>query len=57
MRERIQAGLERSFRKHRIVFWHDPEARFREEFEHYVAHGRPIEGVTAHAIHGTVAHV
>lgn len=33
MRERIQAGLERSFRKHRIVFWHDPEARFREEFE------------------------
>jgi NADH-quinone oxidoreductase subunit F len=31
--------------------------RFREEFEHYVAHGRPIEGVTAHAIHGTVAHV
>jgi uncharacterized protein (TIGR02687 family) len=33
MRDRIQAGLERSFRKHRIVFWHDPEARFREEFE------------------------
>ena len=33
MRDRIQAGLERSFRKHRIVFWHDPEARFREEFD------------------------
>jgi len=33
MRERIQTGLERSFRKHRIVFWHDPETRFREEFE------------------------
>lgn len=33
MRNRIQAGLERSFRKHRIVFWHDPEARFREDFD------------------------
>lgn len=33
MRERIQAGLERSFRKHRIVFWHDPEGRFREDFD------------------------
>lgn len=33
MREKIQAGLERSFQKHRIVFWHDPEARFRGEFD------------------------
>lgn len=33
MRDRIQTGLERSFRKHRIVFWHDPETRFREEFD------------------------
>jgi uncharacterized protein (TIGR02687 family) len=33
MRERIQAGLERSFSKHRIVFWHDPETRFREDFD------------------------
>lgn len=33
MRDRIQAGLERSFRKHRIVFWHDPETRFREDFD------------------------
>lgn len=33
MRDRIQSGLERSFRKHRIVFWHDPETRFREDYE------------------------
>lgn len=32
--------------------------RFRDEFEHYVEHGRPIDGVHRHAIHGTgVAHV
>jgi hypothetical protein len=41
MRDRIQSGLERSFRKHRIVFWHDPETRFREEFD-----AISIEGVT-----------
>jgi len=41
MRDRIQAGLERSFRKHRIVFWHDPETRFREDFEEIT-----IPGVT-----------
>jgi uncharacterized protein (TIGR02687 family) len=41
MRDRIQAGLERSFRKHRIVFWHDPQTRFREEFEEIA-----IPGVT-----------
>lgn len=33
MHDRIRQGLERSFHKHRIVFWHDPEERFREEFE------------------------
>ena len=32
--------------------------RFRDEFEHYVAHGRPIDGVERPAIHGTApAHV
>ncbi|MGD9704909.1 MAG: NADH-quinone oxidoreductase subunit NuoF [Acidimicrobiia bacterium] len=32
--------------------------QFRHEFEHYVAHGRPIDGVDRHAIHGTAhAHV
>jgi NADH-quinone oxidoreductase subunit F len=30
--------------------------RFRDEFEHYVAHGRPIDGVERHAIHGTAIH-
>ena len=30
--------------------------RFRHEFEHYVAHGRPIDGVERHAIHGTAIH-
>ncbi len=30
--------------------------RFRGEFEHYVAHGRPIDGVERHAIHGTAIH-
>jgi NADH-quinone oxidoreductase subunit F len=30
--------------------------RFRAEFEHYVAHGRPIDGVERHAIHGTAIH-
>jgi NADH-quinone oxidoreductase subunit F len=28
--------------------------RFRDEFEHYVEHGRPIDGVERHAIHGSV---
>ncbi len=27
--------------------------RFQHEFEHYVEHGRPIDGVERHAIHGT----
>jgi NADH-quinone oxidoreductase subunit F len=31
--------------------------RFRNEFEHYIEHGRPIDGVARHAIHGTTAHV
>jgi len=30
--------------------------RFRDEFEHYVAHGRPVDGVHRHAIHGSVHH-
>jgi NADH-quinone oxidoreductase subunit F len=29
--------------------------RFRPEFEHYIEHGRPIDGVHRHAIHGTGA--
>ena len=33
MQEQIKAGLERSFRKHRIVFWHDPQERFRDDFD------------------------
>ncbi len=31
-------------------------ARFRDEFEHYVAHGRPVDGVHRHDIHGSVHH-
>ena len=31
--------------------------RFRHEFEHYVEHGRPIDGVHRHPIPGTLVHV
>ena len=30
--------------------------RFRAEFEHYVAHGRPMDGIHRHAIHGAIHH-
>jgi NADH-quinone oxidoreductase subunit F len=30
--------------------------RFRHEFEHYVEHGRPVDGVVRHAIHGAGVH-
>lgn len=33
MRDQIKDGLERSFVKHRLVVWQDPEERFREDFE------------------------
>jgi NADH-quinone oxidoreductase subunit F len=31
--------------------------RFRPEFEHYIAHGRPVEGVEFVPLHGEAAHV
>jgi NADH-quinone oxidoreductase subunit F len=31
--------------------------RFRHEFEHYIEHGRPIDGLDRPAIHGAPAHV
>ena len=31
--------------------------RFRHEFEHYVEHGRPVDGLVRHPIHGTTTHV
>jgi NADH-quinone oxidoreductase subunit F len=31
--------------------------RFRPEFEHYVEHGRPVDGVYRHPIPGTLVHV
>jgi hypothetical protein len=31
--------------------------RFRDEFAHYIEHGRPIDDVRRHPIPGTVVHV
>lgn len=33
MHDQIRSGLDRNFRKHRLVVWQDPEERFRTEFD------------------------